>query len=742
MTRVKRSVHARKKRRKVLAQASGYWGLKSKVYKRAKEQVQHSLQYAYRDRRVRKRDFRRLWIVRINAASRLHGLSYSQLINGLKRAEVTVDRKVLADLAVHEPKTFAALAETRQGGPAAVTAARAVRLHDHPRSSNAQKVRFLLGVLGLEYERRTVPFGEPRADWHLAVNPLGGIPTLIDGDLVLPESNAILRYLAAREGRADLLPGRPARAGAGRLDAGRRGDDAATRLPRRSTRRPTAGGCAAASAPSRRSPMPLPAAIASVTPTLAAFASFIGERRLRLPRTPDGGRLRRDAVALAPAARGSARGSPGAPGLGRDGRRRIPPGPPWPPRAGSRRDHQPLQRARPRRARARRGAGAQAHRPLPRRGRGRAARRARGRHRTGRGLRRRRPRQRPHRTTSSRRAGTKVLRCTTNVLGALSSLSHTSRAIGVLRANDLPPLVAGSPAATVGLHLHGVSDPGNLGTLLRSAQGFGPAHVALADGCADPLSPRAVRASMGALYSVPVITLREAPALPDDRPRRARRHARWPSSSPRAPVAFALGGERTRPAGRGDRRRRRGGPHPARRRRRVAQRRDRGRARALRAAPQRGATRNVRGLTPSVADPARSLQAGQRHWTRRMPTRPRVITSNGAATAAIASMPAKGMVAAMQCLGQTRNLGLTRTSRVRPHFLSPAQMKTWSPVWSVERRAARSPTAPTSTVRPASTQSAATRRRCATRASSRRRARAGARRARGGARRRPRAGAR
>ena len=86
-------------------------------------------------------------------------------------------------------------------------------------------------------------------------------------------------------------------------------------------------------------------------------------------------------------------------------------------------------------------------------------------------------------------------------MAALSSLSHTSRAVGVLRANDLPPLVAGSPASEVGLHLHGVGDPGNLGTLLRSAQGFGPAHVALAEGCADPLSPRAVRASMGALYS-------------------------------------------------------------------------------------------------------------------------------------------------------------------------------------------------------------------------------------------------
>lgn len=81
-----------------------------------------------------------------------------------------------------------------------------MRLHDHPRSSNAQKARFLLGVLGLGYERRTVPFEPPRPGWHLALNPIGGIPVLIDGDLVLAESNAILRYLAAREGRPDLLP--------------------------------------------------------------------------------------------------------------------------------------------------------------------------------------------------------------------------------------------------------------------------------------------------------------------------------------------------------------------------------------------------------------------------------------------------------------------------------------------------------------------------------------------------------
>src|SRR6184192_814740 len=111
MPRVKRSVHARKKRRKVLEQAKGYWGLKSKTYKRAKEQVEHSLAYAYRDRKNRKRDFRRLWIIRINAAARANGLSYNQFIRGLKAAEVELDRKVLADLAATDPQAFSALAE-------------------------------------------------------------------------------------------------------------------------------------------------------------------------------------------------------------------------------------------------------------------------------------------------------------------------------------------------------------------------------------------------------------------------------------------------------------------------------------------------------------------------------------------------------------------------------------------------------------------------------------------------------
>src|SRR6478672_11819730 len=111
MPRVKRSVHARKKRRKVLGQAKGYWGLKSKTYKRAKEQVEHSLVYAYRDRKNRKRDFRRLWIIRINAAARREGLSYNQFMHGLSEAGVEVNRKMLADIAVHDPEAFRRFAE-------------------------------------------------------------------------------------------------------------------------------------------------------------------------------------------------------------------------------------------------------------------------------------------------------------------------------------------------------------------------------------------------------------------------------------------------------------------------------------------------------------------------------------------------------------------------------------------------------------------------------------------------------
>jgi large subunit ribosomal protein L20 len=110
MPRVKRSVHARKKRRKVLDQAKGYFGLKKSNYRYAKEQVDRSLVYAYRDRKNRKRVFRRLWILRINAAARQEGLSYNQFIAGCKKANIELDRKVLADLAVREPEAFKAIA--------------------------------------------------------------------------------------------------------------------------------------------------------------------------------------------------------------------------------------------------------------------------------------------------------------------------------------------------------------------------------------------------------------------------------------------------------------------------------------------------------------------------------------------------------------------------------------------------------------------------------------------------------
>ena len=111
MPRVKRSVNARKKRRKVLEQAKGYRGTKHSSYRRAKEQVQRSLKYAYRDRRVRKREFRKLWIVRINAGARENGLSYNTFMHGLKLAEIELDRKVLADMAVADPASFASLVE-------------------------------------------------------------------------------------------------------------------------------------------------------------------------------------------------------------------------------------------------------------------------------------------------------------------------------------------------------------------------------------------------------------------------------------------------------------------------------------------------------------------------------------------------------------------------------------------------------------------------------------------------------
>lgn len=112
MARVKRAVHARKKHREVLKKAKGYYGNKSRSFRAANEQVLHSGQYAFRDRRARKGEFRRLWIQRINAACRMNDISYSRFIAGLNAAGIEVDRKILADLAVHDEAAFAALVQT------------------------------------------------------------------------------------------------------------------------------------------------------------------------------------------------------------------------------------------------------------------------------------------------------------------------------------------------------------------------------------------------------------------------------------------------------------------------------------------------------------------------------------------------------------------------------------------------------------------------------------------------------
>ncbi|MGC3875149.1 50S ribosomal protein L20 [Halomonas sp. GXIMD04776] len=111
MSRVKRGVVARRRHKKIMKQAKGYYGARSRVFRVAKQAVIKAGQYAYRDRRQRKRQFRALWIARINAAARQNGLSYSRFIAGLKQAGIEIDRKVLADLAVHEKATFAAIVE-------------------------------------------------------------------------------------------------------------------------------------------------------------------------------------------------------------------------------------------------------------------------------------------------------------------------------------------------------------------------------------------------------------------------------------------------------------------------------------------------------------------------------------------------------------------------------------------------------------------------------------------------------
>ena len=115
MPRVNHAVATKKRKKKVLKQAKGYWGGRSRLFRTAREAVDRAQVYAYRDRRQRKRQFRALWIIRINAAARIHGLSYSRFVNGLKQADIEIDRKVLADLAVHDAEAFGALAEQAKG---------------------------------------------------------------------------------------------------------------------------------------------------------------------------------------------------------------------------------------------------------------------------------------------------------------------------------------------------------------------------------------------------------------------------------------------------------------------------------------------------------------------------------------------------------------------------------------------------------------------------------------------------
>jgi large subunit ribosomal protein L20 len=114
MPRVKRGVMTRKRHSRIIAKAKGYWGARHRWYTQAHEAVMHAAQYAYRDRRVRKREFRKLWIARINAACRTQGITYSRFINGLGKAGITVDRKVMADLAVNDPNAFTALVQQAQ----------------------------------------------------------------------------------------------------------------------------------------------------------------------------------------------------------------------------------------------------------------------------------------------------------------------------------------------------------------------------------------------------------------------------------------------------------------------------------------------------------------------------------------------------------------------------------------------------------------------------------------------------
>ena len=216
MARVKRSVHGRKHHRAVLEQAKGYYGNKSRTYRAANEQLMHSMQYAYRDRRARKGDFRKLWIQRINAAARLHGMSYSRLINGLHLAGIEVDRKVLADLAVTDADAFGALVEAAQDA-LSERARRRGRFLSQPLAFTHRRVRRLRGLL----QKRS-------ARWSERVFVAEGVELLrtalragvaVESVYVAPggaEDPVIRRDLRRRDsGRRPALPAGSRRAGAG-----------------------------------------------------------------------------------------------------------------------------------------------------------------------------------------------------------------------------------------------------------------------------------------------------------------------------------------------------------------------------------------------------------------------------------------------------------------------------------------------------------------------------------------------
>ncbi len=196
MARIKRSVHSKKKRRKVLERASGYKGARGRRYRAANEQVMHAMQDAYRDRRARKGDFRRLWIARINAGSRQHGMSYSRFIAGLKAADIEVDRKMLAEMAVSDPAAFGELVKTAKAAlPVASVPQPVVETKTKPVSKPAPKPK---AEPGPEQEKvAEAPIEEPVAEVPVE-EPAAGAPESAPGDPADMDQDAAAAHVKER----------------------------------------------------------------------------------------------------------------------------------------------------------------------------------------------------------------------------------------------------------------------------------------------------------------------------------------------------------------------------------------------------------------------------------------------------------------------------------------------------------------------------------------------------------------